>query len=267
MRHTFRYLLDAPVAPGARVVLGRDDSHHLTRVVRRRTGDAIEVGDGVGGVWSATVVATGEAVEIEIGAPVAAVRPAGVTLYQGLCDMRRLDLVVEKASELGVAGLVVHVSSRANRVPGADAWRRRTERFARVSRAAARQAGQGRLPDVRGLVPLDRVIDEVPAGEGYLIDARGERSLPAHLADARAAGPLSLLVGPDAGFAPDEVAAARSAGWRIASLGPTTLRAETAAIVAMGVALGAIGRFDRYATDEDQATPHEEGAASATPSR
>ena len=64
MRHTFRYLLDAPVAPGARVVLGRDDSHHLTRVVRRRTGDAIEVGDGVGGAWSATVVALSLAIPL-----------------------------------------------------------------------------------------------------------------------------------------------------------------------------------------------------------
>ena len=267
MRHTFRYLLDAPPEPGTRVVLGREDSHHLTRVVRRRPGDAIEVGDGAGGVWSATVVAPGVAAEIEIGVPVAAIRPAGVTLYQGLCEMGRLDLVAEKAAELGVAGLVVHVSSRARRVPDADRWRRRAERLERVSRAAARQAGQGRLPEVRGLVPLTRVIEEVPAGEGYLIDARGERSLPAHLADARAAGPLSLLVGPDAGFASDEVASAREAGWRIASLGPTTLRAETAAIVAMSLALGAIGRFDRRAAGGDGLTSDEEGAASATPSR
>jgi 16S rRNA (uracil1498-N3)-methyltransferase len=280
VKHTFRYVVTDRPEPGQRVELTPTDSHHLARIVRRRVGDPVELIDGAGRIWPATVAALGHVAVVEVGEPRRAVPPAGVTLYQGLCEWGRLDLVVEKAAELGIPRVVFHLSSRAKRVPEPDTWRRRRGRFARVAESAARQSGQGYLPRVQGLVPLARVLDEVPPGEGYLIDPRGERALPTALAESGGVSRLSLLVGPDAGFTPEEVQAGREAGWQVCSLGPSTLRAETAALVALTVALQATGRFDERGSQdgpgtalgldeagEDDAERTEGGEGSATPSR
>ena len=250
MKHTFRYVVTDRPEPGQRVELTPADSHHLARIVRRRTGDSVELIDGAGRIWPATVAALGHVAVVEVGEPRRAAPPAGVTLYQGLCEWGRLDLVVEKAAELGIPRVVFHLSGRAKRVPDPDTWRRRRGRFTRVAESAARQSGQGYLPRVQGLVPLARVLEEVPPGEGYLIDPRGERPLPTALAESGGAPRLSLLIGPDAGFAPDEVEAGREAGWNVCSLGPSTLRSETAALVALSIALQATGRFEQEATVE-----------------
>ena len=87
-----------------------------------------------------------------------------MSLYQGLTDWARIDLVVEKAAELGVREVALMVSERAGRVPGADAWERRRARLARVAEAAARQSGQAWLPRLRGLVPFGDALAEIPPG-------------------------------------------------------------------------------------------------------
>lgn len=243
MRHTFRYLVaDAP-EPGAEVTLSPADSHHLARVVRRRPGDAVEVIDGAGTRWAAVVVEAGDPARLRVeSASVVPAPPVSVTLYQGLIDAGRLDTVVEKAAELGVEEVAVVVTERVRRVPGADAWERRLGRLLRVAESAARQSGQARLPRLRGLVPFPEVVSEIPAGEGFLIDPRGDASLPSVLT-AREGAParVSLVVGPEAGFAEAEVAAARDAGLRVCGLGGAILRAETAALVAVSLALAAGG--------------------------
>ena len=243
MRHTFRYLVaDAPEA-GAEVTLSPADSHHLARVVRRRPGDAVELIDGAGTRWAAVVVEAGEParVRVEAASPVSA-PPVSVILYQGLIDGGRLDTVVEKAAELGVEEVAVVVTERVRRVPGADAWERRRQRLLRVAESAARQSGQARLPRVRGLVPFTDVLSEIPAGEGYLIDPRGDASLPPALSGREGApARVSLVVGPEAGFGDTEVAAARAAGLSVCGLGGAILRAETAALVAVSLVLAAGG--------------------------
>jgi 16S rRNA (uracil1498-N3)-methyltransferase len=242
VRHTFRYLVGDEPREGQTLALSPEDSRHLARVVRRRAGDRLELIDGSGRLWSATVVATGPPATVRVGAPRPAPPPVPVTLYQGLVEAGRLDLVVEKAAELGVARVALLASERARRLPAPDALARRLERLRRVAAAAARQAGHGHLTRVEGLVPFDDALREVRPGGGYLIDARGEQALT----DALGAAPASaaaLLVGPEAGFSDGELRAARAAGLTACRLGPATLRSETAALVAMSLALGAAGRF------------------------
>lgn len=241
MRHTFRYLARERLRPGATLTLGPDDSHHLARVVRRRAGDPLELIDGAGGLWSATVVAPGPPATVRVGEARPGPAVAPLMLAQGLLDGGRLALVVEKAAELGVERVVVFASERVRRAPGADEARRRLARLERVAEAAARQAGHGRMTAVEGLVPFLTVLDELDADEAYLIDARGDAGLTTALGTGSAR--RALLVGPEAGFAPGEVAAARARGLRVCRLGPATLRAETAALAAMTLALAAAGRF------------------------
>jgi 16S rRNA (uracil1498-N3)-methyltransferase len=240
VRHTFRYLVDDPPEAGQELTLSPEDSHHLARVVRRRPGDEVELTDGAGRLWPAVVVAAGERATVRVGAPRPAPPPPAVTLYLGLTEWGRVDMVVEKAAELGVREVALMTSERAKRVPGPAAWERRRERLARVAAAAARQSGQVWLPRLRGLVPFGDALAEVPPGEGCLIDPRGDAAISAVVGRS---GRAALLVGPQAGFSEAEVAHARAAGLAVCGLGPAVLRTETAAIAAVTLALAAAGRL------------------------
>ncbi len=240
MSHVFRYLVEAPPAEGEEIALSAEDSHHALRVVRRQVGDAIELMDGRGGIWTGTIAAAGEGALVRVGRRRPAPPVPDVTLHVGTMEWGRLDMLVEKAAELGVPRIVPFASERSRRVPDAGAFERRRERFRRIAAAAARQAGHGSLTEVRGLVPFETVISEIPSGEGLLLDRAGDESFRGAL-DRRLGA--SLLIGPDAGFAPGELAAARAAGHRVCCLGDATLRAETAALVAVSLALDAAGHL------------------------
>ncbi len=242
MRHVPRYMLRTPADVGSVVELDEADSHHLVRIVRRHPGDEIELIDGVGGIYLAALRETGPPARVAVIERRVGPRPSGVVLWVGLTEAARLDLVVEKATELGVDEVVVISSARARRVPDAEAWDRRAARLGRVAEAAARQSGRAALPSLRGVVPFDQVIEEIPHGEGLIIDPRGDASLAQALVGPPTRGHRThLLVGPEAGFSHEEVSAAVAGGIPSATLGPSTLRTETAAITSVVLALAARG--------------------------
>ncbi len=265
MKHTFRYLLRDPAVAGATVALDRADAHHLTRVVRRRVGDPVEMIDPSGRVWPATVVQDGENAAVRLAAaPVEGPPPAPVVLYQGLTEWGRLDTLVEKCAEIGVPRIVFLVTARTRRPPDRDTWRRRRERMLRVAEAAARQSGRSRLPAVEGPVGVEEALAAGGTGDTVMLDPRGEEGLADVLArrDPRD-GPVRLLVGPDAGFSDEEVAAADRGGVPVCSLGPGTLRAETAGLVAVAVALTVAGALSPSSAGPASVTgsePSEEAA-------
>ncbi|MFN8110009.1 MAG: RsmE family RNA methyltransferase [Thermoleophilia bacterium] len=250
MKHTFRYVAGDEVRPGAHVAISEADAHHLTRVVRRRAGDAVEVIDHLGRIWPATVVDDAGRVLLRAAMHPRPVPPvAPLTLYLGLADWGRLDLVVEKAAELGVERVVLTATERVKRRPDPDAWRRRRERLVRVAEAAARQSGQGHLMRVDGIATLDDALQQAGPG-ALLLDPRGTVPLgdavPVHATDA-----VALFVGPDTGFSTDELARAGDAGACICTLGAATLRTETAALVAVSVALQLMGHLTRAPRPND----------------
>ena len=241
MRHTFRYAVTGVVEPGATVELTPDDTHHVTRVVRRGAGDEIEVIDAAGRIWPAVVDGLGPPVRVRLAA---APRPgppaAAIDLFLGILDWGRLDLVVEKCTELGVDRITVFTSDRARRRVDQAAFARRLDRMSRLVEAAARQSGRGARPDLRGLVPFSAMVDAVEATQTFLVDARGDAGLGDTLR-ARSLARATIVVGPDAGFSDDEVTRARTRGLAVCGLGTATLRAETAALVATALAAEALG--------------------------
>lgn len=247
MRHTFRYLVAGAPSPGDVIALAPSDAHHLARVVRRRPGDPLEIVDAQGVIWAAVVhdVDDGARVRLLAG-PRPGPAPAPVVLFQGIAEWNRIDTVVEKCAELGVPRIVMISTDRAKRVPEPDAWRRRRERMVRVAEAGARQSGQGHLPRVEGLVTLDEAIAGAGTLELVMLDPSGDRPLDDVL--SRHAGCLTstgLLVGPDAGFSRGEVERARRAGVDVCTVGAGILRAETAALVGVTLALAARGHLAR----------------------
>lgn len=238
MKHRFRYIVEG-VAPDRVVDLAPGDAHHLTRVVRRDVGDSVEILDEHGNVWDGVVEKTGPAVRVRVAsAPRAAPRRPDVELAIGLADWGRMDLVVEKITEIGVRRMTVFRSERAGRVPDAAAFARRRERMSRVAEAAMRQSGHAVAPEIAGIADLGDVLAEW--GEGtVLVDPRGTDTLGGVLR-RRAGGPIRLVIGPDAGFSEDEVTRARAAGCDVARLGEGILRAETAAIAAAAISADAL---------------------------
>lgn len=252
MKHTFRYLVAGTPSPGDVVALAPSDAHHLVRVVRRVPGDAVEMIDASGLIWPAVVEGIDGGALVRVGSrPRQGPVPAPVVLFMGLAEWNRVDQVVEKCAELGVPRIVMLATDRARRVPDPDAWRRRRERMLRVAEAGARQSGQGHLPRVEGLVALDDAVASASGLELVLLDASGDRPLGEELAShAGRLTPTGVMVGPDAGFSRAEVERARRAGVPVCTLGASTLRAETAALVGVSLALAARGHLARSPWDE-----------------
>jgi 16S rRNA (uracil1498-N3)-methyltransferase len=247
MRHLFRYVVDEMPAVGDPVTLAGDASHHLARVVRRRPGDEVEVISPDGALWPCEVVDPGPPSVVRVTGPGrAGPRVAPVDLWVGLCEPGRLDLLVEKAAELGVRRVDVMMTARAKRVPDGGAWAKRTDRMARVAEAAARQSGRGTWPVPGPLVPFEHVLTHIAPEQGIVLDPRAAAPLAGVLAARPDDVPVTVLVGPDTGFSDAEVDAAVAAGVTPAGLGDGMLRAETAAIAAATLALAARGGLGDY---------------------
>jgi 16S rRNA (uracil1498-N3)-methyltransferase len=243
-RHTFRYRVGEVPGEGAIIALAPEDAHHLARVVRRRAGEVVEVVDPAGRVWPAVVRRTGPEAQVEVAGPARDAWPvAPVDVYLGMCEWGRVDWAVEKLTELGVRSLTLFASERARRPPDAEAWPRRRERLERVAAAALRQSGRGALPRLGMLVRFAAVLGELRPGEAFVLDPRAGTPLGAALAAAPPSVAPQVVVGPDAGLADGEVAAACEAGAVAGALGPGMLRAETAALAGAVLALGRTGHL------------------------
>lgn len=258
MKHIHRFFVPVPLAFGACVPLAAADSFHAVRVLRLRAGDAVELAGGdsrvFAGVIAAGAVTGSDAVEVVVGEEIQAAPEAVTTgrpvfsVVQALPRGRRMDLVVEKLSELGVDRLAPVTSDRsvAREVAGREG---KLERWRRVARAAAAQAKRARIMEIAAPVPLAEWLSAF-AGELLVLATEVEGTPLGAAVNARpgmardAARPLALVVGPEAGFSPGEIEMLSAGGAVFVSLGPLVLRTETAALVAATIVmhhLGAIG--------------------------
>ena len=225
-----RIHVPAPLAEGAELALPEAAARHLLRVLRLRPGARLRVFDGAGREHEAELLA---AARVRLGAPVRPLpeSPLAVTLIQGVCRGERMDLVVQKAVELGAARILPVLTARSvPRLDGARA-RRRQAHWQAVAAAAAEQCGRAVVPEVTPPRPLAAVLADpaLPAARCLLDPAAAEG--PRALAPPGAAA--ALLVGPEGGLTDGERAAAAAHGFRGLRLGPRILRTETAGLAAL----------------------------------
>ena len=237
-----RLFVPAERLAGSTATLTGPEHHHVSIVLRARPGDALTLFDGIGGEIDARIVRIGrDATEVELGARRTGVTaPGPITLLAAIPRGPRMDVLLQKTVEVGVARIVPLITARSVARPEAG----RRERWAAIVREAARQCGRADVPGVDGPVDLMdalRVPDLAPRRLA-LFEREGAPGLPAALAGL-APAPTVLLVGPEGGWDPAERDAARAAGFIGVGLGARILRVETAAIVAVTLTAAAYGDF------------------------
>ena len=230
-----RLHVDLPLAAGGRITLPDTAGHHVARVLRLGAGDALTVFDGRGGEYRATLVRVSRAaVEVDLGAhdPVDRESALAVELGQGICRGARMDLVVQKATELGVGTIRPIVCERT--VVKLDPARaeRRLAHWRAIAVHAAQQSGRTRVPVVAEVEALDAWLARAGTGPAFVLSPRAGASL-SDLPPPAPGEPVRLLVGPEGGLSPREVERAGAAGFAGLRLGPRVLRTETAALAAL----------------------------------
>lgn len=220
--------------------------HHLTRVLRLRPGEVLELRDGTGVVYRGLIdeITAAEvvvAVHETVAAETAPVRPR-LTLIYGLSRRCHTEWVLQKATEIGADAIVL---ASCERSPSRPEGERKAARWEEIIRQAARQCGRASWPTVRPPSPLADALAGVAAAEVRLIAQAGGPPLSAIQSTLSSrAEDLALAVGPEGGFAEQELQQAELLGYRPVGLGPNVLRTETAAVVLLALAAFLCGRLD-----------------------
>jgi 16S rRNA (uracil1498-N3)-methyltransferase len=241
-----RLFVDAPLAPGTRATLGRSAAAHVTRVLRLKVGDAVTLFNGQGGEFSARLDGShGGNVSVAVGEHLAVEResPLAITLGQGVARSERMDLVVQKATELGVQTLVPVLTGRSVVRLDERQSARKVGHWRAIAIGACEQCGRNRLPAI--LEPqsfrdfLQRGRAAATAATVRLLLSPNATLSIAQL--PRPAAGVTVLIGPEGGLTAEETQAATAAGFTALRLGPRVLRTETAAIVALTMLQQAFG--------------------------
>lgn len=231
--------IDGPLASGRRIKLPESVAQHVTRVLRLREGAVVVVFDGTGGEWSARLIA-GERDRLfaEIGdyRIVERESPLSLTLWQALARGERMDLVIQKATELGVTRIVPLATSRS--VVQLDAMRgeKRLSHWRAIAAAACEQCGRNRLPEIAPPRDLAMALTDLPhetTEPRWLLEPNARQSLGDALARHTPLERAIVLIGPEGGLADEEIDAAVRAGFEAVSFGPRVLRTETAGLAVL----------------------------------
>ena len=209
--------------------LPKDEAHHVLKVLRGRKGDALEVVDSRRRLFVAELRGGREAAILE--ALEAPNEEHEISLYQAVPKGGRMDLVVEKTTEVGVTRIAPLVTERGIVEPGD----KKVERWRRVAEAAARQSLRMGVPEVLEPIPFGQAVRQAAEG-GVLLH---NDTVLSPLEDVTSS-PVSLFVGPEGGWSEGEMGLAMEAGLALAQLGPYRLRSETAGMVAVARARAAL---------------------------
>lgn len=223
---------------GEKAALVGDHAAHLARVLRAQVGQEFDIATG-NNVRRGTITSLSESrVEFSLGSEVASAVAPQLTLVMAIYKFDRMEWAIEKCTEIGVARIVPLIARRTDSHLGAAASKRR-ERWERISRHASEQSRRASTPEIAEPVKL-KDLGRMPGGAASglrVVLSESEKNV--RLRDAFEGSPASaaLAIGPEGGWAPDELEFFRDAAWVAASLGNTILRAETAAIVAAAIAM------------------------------
>lgn len=247
-----RFFLPPSSFEDGRVRFPVELAHQISSVLRLRPGQRVVALDNAGNQYEillegvADRVVTGTVLQRQ---PAEGEPRVGVTLYLCLTQREKFEWVLQKCTELGVRAFVPVISSRSLVQNPAEVERKR-DRWQRIVREAAEQAGRGAVPTIGPAQPFEAALAEACPSHTHCLmlwekeQQAGLRSALAPLLSSESSAvTLALLIGPEGGFSEEEVAAARQAGFVPLTLGQRILRMETAAVVAAALVLYELGEM------------------------
>ena len=230
---------------GSDIELGSEQARYLGRVLRHRAGDPLLVFDGEGSEFEATITAIGKnSATLCVGEKTLASTESSlrVHLVQGISRGERMDFIVQKATELGVKRITPVLTEFG--VVKLDAARgvKRRKHWHRVAISACEQCGRVRLPLIDAPIPLKNWFGNKPQHVDSEIILKPGATTPLKHIESPVTK-ICVLIGPEGGFSKTEYEDAEVAGFRAVSLGPRTLRTETAAIATIATLQSEWGDF------------------------
>jgi 16S rRNA (uracil1498-N3)-methyltransferase len=241
-----RFFIDPDHLTGRHVYFDADQAHQLRRVLRLRPGDRVLVLDGRQWQYDVTLeeVSNARAVGLLGERTAAGGEPAvRLTLYQSLLRREKFEWVLQKGTELGVAAFVPVITRRSLLRDADDVTPEKLARWRRIIKEAAEQSGRGLLPDLSPPVPFAAALDDAVRPALIAWEEERDMNLRAALRPHEGTTEVALFVGPEGGFEPEEIAAARQAGVLSVTLGRRVLRTETAAVVGAALVLYELGEM------------------------
>lgn len=232
-----RYYLPPGTWSDTRLVLSGDEAHHCSRVMREREGNEIELFDGEGRSARCIIncISRGAVTCIVSEQNVQKTHAHPITLCQAIPKGGNMELIVQKAVELGVSTIQPLIT--AHTVARPDALRKKQEKWQRIALEACKQCGQNHLPEVRKPLEFSGWLTSRTPATTSLIAALDSNAV--HLQTLFTTSPpandIALLVGPEGDFSPREYAAAYDAGFQPVSFGNIILRVETATLYGLSI--------------------------------
>lgn len=240
-----RFFIDYTPAVGGEAVIEGGDARHIAGALRMTVGERLTLCDGAGTDYDCAITGVErETVTLRVDAatPTTAEPTLAVTLYMGLPKGDKMELIIQKAVELGVTAIVPVAMSRCIvKLDGKDAAKKQT-RWQRIADEAAGQSGRGILPAVEAPISWKQAVARWSTETTLLCYEGGGAPIGRLVTPTDTA--VSLVVGPEGGFDPAEVAEVTAAGGRIATLGPRILRCETAPLAALAVLMERSGNME-----------------------
>ncbi len=234
----------AEVTVGSLVEVTGDEAHHAVAVRRLREGEQVVLTDGLGTSVTGPVATTGKRVfEVRVSSVERAERPEpAITVVQALPKGDRGELAVEVLTEVGVDRIVPWAASRSVAVWKGERAAKSHAKWQATAREAAKQARRSWLPTV---TPLASTADlaELVARADLAVVLHEDATLPLGAVDVPATGRIVVVVGPEGGISPDELAVLADAGAHAVRLGAEVLRTSTAGVVAVAALLARTQRW------------------------
>lgn len=232
-----RFFLPADSCRGDLLTIEGEDARHIALSLRMREGEQLTVCDGVGNDLSCVITGMGKhTVTLRVAERRGSIAESAcrITLFQCLPKGQKMEQILQKSVELGVAAVVPVLSERCVSRPERAEFAKKAERYEAVIREAAMQSGRGVLPVLHPLLSFPEAVERLAALSCGLVLYEAQSGSGFSPLLARAAE-IGLLVGPEGGLAPEEVLLAQAGGIEIVGLGPRILRTETCGPAAIAV--------------------------------
>jgi 16S rRNA (uracil1498-N3)-methyltransferase len=237
----YRFFVTPEQTGGETIIITGSDVNHMKNVLRMKKGEHILISDGMDREYECEIIKLdSEAVEAKIidvfGS--AAELQTKITLFQGLPKSDKMELIVQKAVELGVYEVVPVVTRRTVVKLDEKKARKKVERWNTIALSAAKQAKRGRIPEVRPLMTLKEAFSYSQEFDASIIpyeDAKGIGHSRQVLHDLKGSSHIGIFIGPEGGFEESEIEEAKKLGITPITLGKRILRTETAGMAVLSI--------------------------------